>query len=109
MIINNAGYMWNRKYVDWSKRHLFGSPDRGGGDEQDFADQTGVYGLYSGTHECIYIGQAGQGDSSALFDRLKAHALKTTYSAFGNDSRGLDSTRRTSYMMRITLILLQRI
>jgi len=67
--------MWHRKHVDSGKRWLGGSPERGKGDEEDFSDQSAVYGLYSGNHECIYIGQAGSRESSALFDRLKAHAL----------------------------------
>ena len=76
MIIKTAGYMWHRKYVNWGKRWLGGSPEKGEGDEENFADQSGVYGLYSENHECIYIGQAGKGESSGLFDRLKAHALE---------------------------------
>ena len=75
MIIKNAGYMWHREYVNWGKRRLVGTPEKGEGDEENFADQSGVYGLYSKNHECIYIGQAGRGESSGLFDRLKAHAI----------------------------------
>ena len=76
MIIKIAGYMWHREYVNWGKRWLGGSPEKGERKEENFAEQSGVYGLYSANHECIYIGQAGRGDSSALFDRIKAHALE---------------------------------
>ena len=76
MLIKTAGYMWNREYVDWSKRRLMGSPEEGDGAEANFADQSAIYGLYSANHECVYIGQAGSGDSSGLFERLKAHAIE---------------------------------
>jgi len=74
MLIKAAGYMWHRRYVDWNRHRLAGLPEVGQGDEVDFADQSGIYGLYAANHECIYIGQTGRSDSG-LYDRLKTHAL----------------------------------
>src|SRR5262245_60155409 len=74
MLIQSAGYMWHRRYVDWRRRRLAGIPDEGYGCEVNFADQSGIYGLYAANHECIYIGQAGRGESG-LYDRLRTHAL----------------------------------
>ena len=76
MIIKTAGYMWHRRHVDWGLRRLVGLPEEGKGGEVNFADQSGIYGLYAANHECIYIGQAGKGESSGLYDRLKTHALE---------------------------------
>jgi hypothetical protein len=67
--------MWHRRYVDWNRRTLFGRPEQGKGIEVDFADQSAIYGLYSAAQECVYIGQAGKGESVCLYDRLKTHAL----------------------------------
>ncbi|MBD3251052.1 hypothetical protein GF380_01070 [Candidatus Uhrbacteria bacterium] len=67
--------MWHREYVNWQQRRLLGRPESGKGDEVDFADQSAIYGLYAANHDCIYIGQAGRGNSG-LFDRLKTHALE---------------------------------
>lgn len=50
-----------------------GTPEKGGGDPLDFADQAGIYGLYDRNNQCIYIGQAGRGEKSGLYDRLKDH------------------------------------
>ena len=75
MLIKCAGFMWHRRYVDWSQRSLVGRPEQGKGAEVDFADQSAIYGLYSANHECIYIGQAGSGETKSLYDRLKDHAL----------------------------------
>ncbi len=74
MIVKNAGWMWHRKYVDWSKRELNGIHGNGQ-TPVNFANQSAVYALYDCNNVCIYIGQAGSGDNSALYDRLKAHAL----------------------------------
>ena len=76
MLIKSAGYMWHRRHVDWGRRRLTGLSEEGTGDEVDFADQSGIYGLYAANHECIYIGQAGRGDYSGLYDRLKTHAIE---------------------------------
>jgi hypothetical protein len=67
--------MWNRNYVDWTKRELRGHPETGAGAEENFAEQSAIYGLYDVNQTCVYIGQAGRGESSSLFDRLKTHAL----------------------------------
>jgi hypothetical protein len=75
MLIKSAGYLWHRKYVDWKRRSLPGLPEDGEGGEVDFADQSGIYGLYAANNECIYIGQAGRGECG-LYDRLKTHALE---------------------------------
>ncbi len=76
MLIKAAGYLWHRKHVDWGRgRRLMGWPEEGKGDEVNFADQSGIYGLYDANHQCIYIGQAGRGDSG-LYDRLKSHAIE---------------------------------
>lgn len=74
MLIKCAGFMWHRRYVDWSRRGLPGLPEDGG-EEVDFADQSAIYGLYDRNHQCAYIGQAGKGESVCLYDRLQAHAL----------------------------------
>jgi hypothetical protein len=75
MIIKTAGYLWHRKYIDWTRRRLVGLDESNSkGSEVNFAYQSGIYGLYDSNHNCIYIGQAGKGEDG-LFDRLKAHAL----------------------------------
>jgi hypothetical protein len=74
MLIQSAGYMWHRRYVDWERRRLAGLPEEGQGCEVNFADQSGIYGLYTANHECIYIGQTDRG-ASGLYDRLRTHAL----------------------------------
>lgn len=76
MLIKCAGYMWHRRYVDWRQRNLFGWPEEGKGTAVDFADQSAIYGLYSPNQECVYIGQAGSGESKSLYDRLWDHARK---------------------------------
>lgn len=77
MLIKTAGYMWNRKYVDWTKRKLIGTAEEGGaGQTVNFAEQSAVYGLFDSNHQCVYVGQAGRGNSSTLYDRLRSHALE---------------------------------
>lgn len=76
MLIKSAGFMWHRKYVDWSRRRLLGLTENAGGEEIDFANQSAIYGLYDGNHECVYVGQAGRGDSVSLYDRLQSHACE---------------------------------
>lgn len=73
MIIRNAGFMWHRQFVDWKKRKLIGYPEKGNADAIDFADQAAIYGLYDRNNICVYIGQAGSGEKSGLYDRLKDH------------------------------------
>lgn len=73
MLIRNAGFMWHRKYVGWKKRELIGHPEKDSGPPVDFANQAAIYGLYDRNNQCIYIGQAGSGEKSGLYDRLKAH------------------------------------
>jgi len=75
MLIQTAGYMWSRWHVDWTQRRLLGTPEEGGGKEVDFADQSGIYGLFSSDHECVYVGQVGKGERG-LYDRLKDHAIE---------------------------------
>ena len=75
MLIKCAGFMWHRRYVDWSQRILIGRPEQGKGAAVEFADQSAIYGLYSPNHECIDIGQAGSGVVTSLYDRLRDHAL----------------------------------
>ena len=73
--------MWHRKYIDWNNRELIGYPEKlrsygkDRGKKEDFAEQAAVYALYNNNNECVYVGQAGKGEKSALFDRLKEHAL----------------------------------
>ena len=75
MLIKSAGYLWHRKHVDWGRgRELLGVPEQGKRNNENFADQSAIYGLYDANHQCIYIGQAGRGDSG-LYDRLKCHAI----------------------------------
>lgn len=57
MLIQTAGYMWSRWHVDWTSRKLLGEPEEGEGGEVDFADQSGIYGLFNTDHECVYVGQ----------------------------------------------------
>lgn len=73
-MLKTAGFMWHRKYVDWSKRRLLGVTGQRDSPE-NFADQSAIYGLYDQNSTCIYIGQAGRGNTSSLFDRLRTHAL----------------------------------
>ena len=78
-MIANAGYMWHRKFVNWyekKERLLLGTSEDAEKTEANFADQTGIYLLYDNSGSCIYVGQAGRGDSSGLFDRLKDHAVQ---------------------------------
>ena len=39
----------------------------------DFWQQVGVYALYTGDYDLVYVGQAGAGKRRALGDRLKDH------------------------------------
>ncbi len=48
----------------------------GGKEEINFADQSGIYALYDAGHRCIYVGQAGRGEQSCLYDRLLVHACE---------------------------------
>ena len=73
-VIKNIGYMWHRKYVDWEKISLKGYSEDDN-EEIDFSYQAGIYSLYNQNFDCIYIGQAGRGDNTGLFHRLKTHAV----------------------------------
>lgn len=76
MLIKTAGYMWNREYVDWTSGELLGTAEEGGARKTvNFADQSAIYGLFDSNHRCVYVGQAGGGETSALYDRLRSHAL----------------------------------
>jgi hypothetical protein len=74
-MIKNAGFMWHRKYVDWQRgAELIGYPERNArGGPVNFADQTAIYALYDHNYRCIYIGQAGRGETTGLYHRLKDH------------------------------------
>lgn len=76
-MISNAGYMWHRKYVNWlgGKRLLIGTSEVNNKTEANFADQTAIYLLYDKVGRCIYVGQAGRGETRGLFDRLRDHAI----------------------------------
>ena len=76
MLIKSAGFMWHRQYIDWTRRLLIGVSEDGGREEYNFADQSGIYGLYDDAGQCVYVGQAGKGDQVCLYDRLRDHALK---------------------------------
>lgn len=83
-MLKTAGFMWHRKYVDWysSKRELLGQPEIGRGTQTNFADQSAIYGLYDASSTCVYIGQAGKGETSGLFERLKAHRFEDSLFCF---------------------------
>lgn len=73
MLIRNFGIHWERKYVMYGrgrvKGHLKGY--RKGG-EADFREQIGVYVLSDKDLRPVYVGQAGNGQST-LFNRLRTH------------------------------------
>jgi hypothetical protein len=74
MIIKNIGYMWHRKYVDWQHDYkLIGYPERGKERPVDFAYQAGIYVLYNHNADVLYVGQAGRGETTGLYHRLKDH------------------------------------
>ena len=76
MIIKNIGYMWHRKYINWqSGSELIGYSEN---DDKkvNFAYQAGVYALYDHNLNCIYVGQAGRGENTGLYHRLKTHAIE---------------------------------
>ena len=76
MMIKNIGYMWHRKYVNWqSGSELLGYSETDD-KEVNFAYQTGVYVLYDHNLSCIYVGQAGRGENTGLYHRLKTHAIE---------------------------------
>jgi len=43
-------------------------------DDKNFVEQSAIYGLYDAVNRCVYIGQAGRGDTSSVYDRLGAYA-----------------------------------
>ncbi len=76
-IIKNTGYLWHRKYINWqSGRQLLGVSESHAGKPVNFADQAAIYALYDKDFKCIYVGQAGRGETKGLYDRLKDHALE---------------------------------
>ena len=68
----NPGQLWGRTTPDRQQQR--GRPKKGElkENEQDFRDYVGIYCLYR-SGELIYVGQAGLGNKSNLFTRLKRH------------------------------------
>lgn len=74
LIIKNAGFMWHRKYINWQKgAELFGVSEKKYSEPVNFADQAAIYSLYDHNYKCLYIGQAGSGETRGLYHRLKDH------------------------------------
>lgn|SRR5574344_134964 len=71
-LIRNYGLFWDRNKVDWAKGILKGYKKQKKSEECNFQDQIGIYVLYNEDKEILYVGQAGNGNST-LFSRLKAH------------------------------------
>ena len=75
-LVKNAGHMWPRKYVNWlSGNQLIGISEKKPYKKANFADQAGIYALYDNGFSCVYVGQAGSGETTGLYSRLKAHAM----------------------------------
>lgn len=78
MLIHNYGLFWRREHVFWGRGsnagHLKGVlASARTADPVDFRDQQGIYVLYDDNFRLVYVGQAGSGDQSRLFNRLKRH------------------------------------
>lgn len=75
-LIAAVGFFWQEAKVDWggprskgALRGVLASAKRM--TPVDFADQVGIYALYSG-HTLVYVGQTGKG-KQALLKRLRDH------------------------------------
>lgn len=78
MLIHNYGLFWRRENVFWGRGrkagHLKGFLASARTAEPiDFRDQQGIYVLYDDGFRIVYVGQAGSGGKSRLFNRLKRH------------------------------------
>jgi excinuclease UvrABC nuclease subunit len=75
-IIKNYGFLWDRNHFhrgsSGDKGHMKGWAKGNKGQHVDFKAQIGVYVLYDGSQNIVYVGQAGNGKAT-LFSRLKAH------------------------------------
>lgn len=109
LAIRNFGHFWNRDLVDWgrpgpgARGTLQGYVMR---DREpfvvDFREQMGIYVLFTGSRDVVYIGQAGAGEQR-LWNRLRSHTRNHPrdrwqhFSWFGlrevNLSGGLDERR----------------
>ena len=94
MLIRNYGLFWHRNRVFWGRQRVPGNlkgklAKESSKDAVDFRHQAGVYVLYDDNFRAVYVGQAGSGDSSSLFSRLKQHKIDalaerwTRFSWFG--------------------------
>jgi hypothetical protein len=76
MLISNYGLFWQRKYVHFgyggNKGTLLGKMNQRESFLVDFREQIGIYVLYDKDFIPIYVGQAGNGDTTLLM-RLKHH------------------------------------
>jgi hypothetical protein len=78
MLIKNYGLFWSleKTFLGWRNTagHLKGvQATIGKSKSADFRFQQGVYVLYDANFKIVYVGQAGRGEGSRLFDRIKAH------------------------------------
>jgi hypothetical protein len=75
-IIKNTGHLWHRKYINWQNgNQLVGFSESKQGKAINFADQAAIYALYDKDFKCVYVGQAGSGETKGLYHRLRDHAI----------------------------------
>ena len=75
-IIKNTGHMWHRKYINWQKGdQLIGISESKPSRAVNFADQAAIYALYDIDFTCVYVGQAGSGETRGIYHRLRDHAI----------------------------------
>ncbi|MFZ5618430.1 MAG: GIY-YIG nuclease family protein [Pseudomonadota bacterium] len=77
-LISTYGLFWKRENVHWGRPknagHLLGFAAKAKRTNiVDFREQQGIYALYDGAYQLIYVGQAGSGANKRLFRRLKDH------------------------------------
>jgi hypothetical protein len=77
--LRNFGHFWSREHVNWGIRGRNNQGDLKGYrivDRKklvtDFRDQIGIYVLFGGLREVVYLGQAGASDRK-MFLRLRDH------------------------------------